>query len=379
MPHTAHDALVHPARALLSSASASAATAEALTQTLVEHGVLAAGELVEPGIAVADASRRNRNYVVAVGEELRAFCKLGGDAYGDRAIVRELHSYGRLAERGVARLAPEPLMVDDDLPLLVLPFVEGPTASETLQETKPAVAVSFHRLGSDLARLHAAFADAPAEPADLPLALNLARPRLEDVEELSGGAVAALEVLHDQAGLVGALEALTHRWSGSTLIHGDLRLENLIVGDRVLVVDWESLAPGPPEWDIGFLWASALKSWVFSFPEISDDRQFRERIAASKVSLDAVQLAMVGMWHGYAASRPADAQRLFPAALRCVTASLAQAALEAGQLVPTLPRAAVLLLQLAANAAKDPWRIAQALFGRQLRLLPGATAVAPAR
>lgn len=69
----------------------------------------------------------------------------------------------------------------------------------------------------------------------------------------------------EQRRVVEAFGAACVEWAAAidgprTLVHQDLRLDNLLYGDDgAWLVDWQTLSWGPPAWDLAFLLGSALE------------------------------------------------------------------------------------------------------------------------
>jgi hypothetical protein len=57
----------------------------------------------------------------------------------------------------------------------------------------------------------------------------------------------------------GAVEAAQEGWEEDGLIHGDMKISNLLLrSNAVKLIDWESVTLGPPEWDAAGLIQSVL-------------------------------------------------------------------------------------------------------------------------
>lgn len=161
---------------------------------------------------------------------------------GGSAIVK-LYSSGRapvVAERlrALSRGPAEPrtpgvLAVDPHLHLVVLTDLDGVPLREALLAGDLAACA---RAGEALARWHAFWTgrDVPALQPHTP------ERELEFLERRSGRTI--------PPSLAGA-------WECSTVVHRDLYEEQLLLGDRVALIDLDDAALGPPELDIGNLLA----------------------------------------------------------------------------------------------------------------------------
>ena len=191
---------------------------------------------------------------------------------GGRELILRRDPPGRLGESGSMRLeagaisacasaglaVPNVVLVDDGdrlgTPGLVMTRVPGETvARRILREPALATAraVLVGQLGSFLAGLHRLGPDAV--------------PGLPDTDPL-----AYLGEMYDSVEDTSAIFDAAFRWlerhrpdrSGTTIVHGDFRLGNVIVGEDGLraVLDWELVHVGDPLEDLAWL---CVKAWRF--------------------------------------------------------------------------------------------------------------------
>lgn len=106
------------------------------------------------------------------------------------------------------------------------------------------------------------------------------------VQNLIIKAVARLDWFKDACELVGTA------WNRDSIIHGDLKIQNMIfTQESVVVIDWENVSFGPKFWDIAGLLQSVIAE---SFAERSPNRwaisQFESAIEyLSSANLEVVQ------------------------------------------------------------------------------------------
>ena len=116
-------------------------------------------------------------------------------------------------------------------------------------------------LGAVLAGLHREGRAAAAElgaPGSGPVGVH--RPTPRDMRGFSGGAVELLVALQRSAPLCAHLDRLCAPPEPQTFVHGDVRLENVLVGgpSGLRLVDWEFAGAGEGAWDVALAMASAL-------------------------------------------------------------------------------------------------------------------------
>ena len=88
---------------------------------------------------------------------------------------------------------------------------------------------------------------------------------------------------------------LRHRPEPWTIVHGDFRADNLLFGgDRVVVVDWQTVGLGPPAGDLSYLLGASLT------PELRRDHEHGlvDRYV-SHLQEQGVEVDRDSVWEGY--------------------------------------------------------------------------------
>ena len=192
------------------------------------------------------------------------------------------------------------------------------------------------------------------------------KPGPESLASLSPANYSTLRILQSQEGLGEQLEQLRRRWRPETVIHGDIKSENVLVRfsgegpDRALVelrvVDWETVQLGDPAWDLAGALQDFVMFWVDSMP-LSAGLTAEQRIAGARLPLATLRGVMRAMWHGYRAAAglaPAVEDELLLRAVAFSAARLIQSAYEISQESESLSALAVVLLQVSVNLLADP-------------------------
>jgi aminoglycoside phosphotransferase (APT) family kinase protein len=200
-------------------------------------------------------------------------------------MSREATAIKAAARAGVAE--PEVLAYGDDpslvgSPFIVMSYVEGETVARRIlrdaeyEEVRPRLA---ERCGETLARIHSI---PPAEVTGLRSADALERLR-QDLDGFADRSPAF------ELG-IRWLEANRPAGGAATVVHGDFRNGNLIVGpdDLRAVLDWELVHRGDPMEDLGYLCARCWRFGVVERPvggfgEYADLFRGYERIAGTPV------------------------------------------------------------------------------------------------
>ena len=145
----------------------------------------------------------------------------------------------------------------------------------------------------------------------MPSILVFHQPGPENCAGLSRADLEILRILQANAGFVEHLERLTRSWRPETVIHGDIRFDNVLVRSpradeevdaiELWIVDWEMVRIGDPAWDLAGALQDFLVLWVSSMP-LSDELTTEEMTARARVPLDELRAASRALWAGYRAA-----------------------------------------------------------------------------
>jgi Ser/Thr protein kinase RdoA (MazF antagonist) len=370
---------------------------ESATAYLRDRGLINGPAAAVGSYTVRDAARRNRNLRVE-GADGGGYLIKQPDPLEDDAEVtlRNEAAFHRLCleEPALAALRGMiPRLADHDAERAVVVFELVPGAvplrsSEGVLGATGLLAEAGRAVGAVLGTLHracralAAEAD-PRRPwlADkLPEIMTIHRPGPRLLEILSPASVEALKALQADGRLCGQLNGLRGLWRRETVVHGDVRFDNVLVlppaggpgAGRVpvgvRVVDWELVRLGDPAWDLGGALHEFLSLWVYSMP-VSSALSAAEMAAGAVYPLAGMRRAIRATWGGYcaAAGLAADeADALLRRAVPYSAARLVQSVFESSYESDRLAARSVILLQLGANILDDPVSAQVRLYG-----LPG--------
>jgi len=360
---------------------------------LIERGLVDLPAVVDEGLRIVDASRRNRNLKVLrrSGEGVILKQPHEAEPRGAETFAREaaIYRFFWRDPRGAPMRAVVPRLLGDGDGGSIAAGGSPPTTVLTLELV--ARAVSFgerlgrdgadrpggpcDRLGRALAALHGLPPDDPAFawPHRRPWALDLHRPTPDALDRISGANLLLVKIVQRDVVLAAGLDRLRAEWSPRAIVHGDAKGDNVLVVDPagedgsadVRICDWELADVGDPCWDVGTVLAELLLAWVRSMPlrAAADPEQ---AIEGAATPLERVKPGARRFWEGYAeASRGGPAACPVPLlhAVRYAAARLLQAAFEASQDDPSLSSFAVVATQLAANVMADPAAAAHLLLG----------------
>jgi Ser/Thr protein kinase RdoA (MazF antagonist) len=356
---------------------------DSATAYLLGNGLIDCGAIVDGDLTIVSAARRNRNLRVEGPAGTGYLIKQADDpaSGGHETLRREAGFYAfcqqEPAAAAAARVLPRLVQYDPDPPLLILELVRGGKPLwEPLSPTAepPFLAAPARALGGALAAVHDAFRrpeltrDARLSwlPRRLPWVMQAHKPDLQWLTALSPASFQALKILQTQPRFGERLGGLCHLWQADTVIHNDLKSDNLLIvpPDRggepshahVRLVDWEMVQFGDSAWDVAGVLQDLVLLWINSMP-LADDIDLEEMAARARHPWSAIQAALRAFWRGYeqgAGLASPEAERLLPRAVSFSAARLIQTAYELAHPLSRLPAQSVLLLQVGANLLEDP-------------------------
>jgi len=348
---------------------------------LVRRGLVSGSEVVEGAVALHPVGgRRSGNVGIERPSGRSLFVKRSGRGSSPARLAHEAavsrHLQGPV--RGpMAGYLPECLADPAQPDVLVAELL---TSAIDLAEHHAGGNASSGALGRAvgglLATLHGLPVDAFAAGLDSrpPPVFALADPDLELYCSLSAANLACLAEAQE-AGTCALLAKLAADWTPRALIHGDVRLANLMVEEplgaapRIWLVDWEDAAHGDPGWDVGCLLAHHVSLWLTSLPRPADLELGGEVERAGR-PLETLQPYITEAWGSYRAARGlgrARARAELAQAIRFAGAALVEIALALGQDGNGTPsRGQLRHLQVAHNVLSRPVEAAVQLMGFSL-------------
>jgi len=198
-------------------------------------------------------------------------------------------------------------------------------------------------------------------PRNIPWILSPERRNSHPFKQLSPATTELFDRVESSAELSSALNELRDNWQATTLMHGDLKLENCILARNdsdakfdFTIVDWELADIGDPCWDIGSILQSFLSVRIISLPPSEVPMSFRDVL--THPSHKDVSESIISFWEHYVAERGLEAeesQKLLERCLRYGGARMIQSAYEYMQFSPHLSTNALHLLEVSKDLLRD--------------------------
>jgi Phosphotransferase enzyme family len=356
-------------------------TAERITAYLVDRGWLSGESIVDDGVVVIDASRRNLNLAVTCNGGRSFFCKQG-KRFGRFSSARyESEFYERLASKengsNVRRHIPEKHFYDESQDILGLEYIKSATS---LREYHVGAGRKFpvwigKELGSVLAAIHGL--DCRDAPESRPPALFLHTPDLQIYRDSSAASLHLIRIIQHYEEFAAKLTFLREEWVATSLIHGDLKWDNCLIvppGEArkkrsLRIVDWETHAFGDPLWDVGTIIGECLRHWLNSIP-ITNDAPSEDLLDLAGFSLPEMQPGLQAFWNTYSTERSLLGEARWAGlikAMKYAGAILVQFAFEQVQSAPALNTNVICFLQLSLNVLEQPLEAIAHLLGIPMR------------
>lgn len=340
-----------------------------LVRVLIESGLITRKDFVDGDVRLAMADRRNRNVKVSLGKT-GLFTKQAKTPEAVATLKREALFLDLLSsqEDDLSRHLPRKLWFDPNLSLLVSELIpHGMSLHDMVHRNSSLARTHAGTIGVVLAGLHDR--DLPQERAPFakpPHSVQWNRPHVSILRNVSPANIRLLEAVQNERRLSDGLDALQNSWQATSIVHGDVKMDNLVVvPDGLVLVDWEIASLGDPRWDVGSVFANLLSTWVASMPMAygaSHDLMVRE----AWFSINDVQVASTLFWDSYTQARrkqlPTD---FLSGSLAYCSARLVQTAYEYMQYANRLTANVIYTIQIAANLISNPAWAANLVLGRQ--------------
>ena len=355
-------------------------TAANLAHFLLGRGLAGADAVVAGDLTILDSSRRNRNFKVIRSAGPSLFVKQMREMQADAMLTLKLEAACYELARddpALSRLMPRLIRYEASRHVLIielLPDAESLAEYHARHKTFPA---EIGRLLGEGLGLYHAHAGALLDSKELQALFARQVPVILKLE--SGGhtalgqfgrigpALSALLQQHQEFQTL--LDALGAEWHFDSLIHGDMKWDNVLVfpapdGLDFRIVDWEMADFGDAAWDVGAVLQSFLTLWIQSMP-IASGLPPDAYVGMAAQPLEAMRPVLRTFWEAYATTRgfSEDQRKLeLERCMRFGAARLVLAAAEQRLYAPQLDPAAAALLQVSLNVLKDPARAVRELL-----------------
>lgn len=265
---------------------------------------------------------------------------------------------------------PRLLAYDPGVHALVVDLIAYDTGWDHLRRSTVRADVLGRLLGHALAATHRPIARSGVPTAlfarQLPWVLQLGRADAGETDPASMRAL--LDVVKREPALGHALERLAAGWQVRTLIHGDAKLDNVLVRmnrePKLWLIDWAFAAEGDPAWDIGSVIRSCLLLWIFGIA-FRRDEPFAAAAERSVFPLALVRSFVRAFVAGYLRATGLRGRAAATFVLRAFSyagAAMVQSALADARARARLTVRQLAMLQMSIDLIDNPDRARRELF-----------------
>jgi hypothetical protein len=353
-------------------------TVDTVVAYLLERDLVSVMAIVDGDLEVIDVGRRNENLkVICQSGQSYLIKQPGRGEPSTESTIRLEAAFYKHCQLGsgtadMLGVIPGFRDWDEDRLVLILDLVDGcPLWTHYASTEAPEFPCdTAEPLGEALGTLHRVFREQSFQ-RDPSMAKLLSappwilfghRPTPEIFPRLSPASLQVLKLLQQDRPIVAGLEDLCNEWMADTLIHGDIKGDNVLATAgtdeelRVRIIDWELIQVGDAAWDVGNMFRDFLSYWLLSLP-LSADLSPQHMLEEAQIPLANLHPATRAFWNAYRNSARLNANvagDFLVRSVRFAAARMAQGAYELSARASSPSNLAVMMLQLAANILADP-------------------------
>jgi hypothetical protein len=351
---------------------------------LAERRLLTFESVVDGDLMIQDQTSRNRNLKVIRSKSPGFFIKQINNRTPEymQSMEREAACY-RLAKqhpafRSLHPLLPEFHYFDPVNYILIIEFLRDSESLWAYHQRVGRFPLEVANLqGEKLGAYHGHIKvngnvnDLTVFQRQIPWILSLHETSALHSGQVSGANSQLIGILQKYPEFPTALAAIKAEWKFTTLIHGDIKWENMMIYRKgsdgtfeLKIIDWEIADIGDECWDVGGALQAYLSFWIFSLPQ--GDGTGSANSTGSPFDTEGIKPAMAAFWTSYAASRqldPITAQAMLLRCMSCAAARMIQTAYESIQMAPQISQHALFKLQMSMNILRDPAAAVYDLMG----------------
>lgn len=343
---------------------------------LAERRLLAFDSVVDGDFMVVDQTSRNRNLKIVRRKSPGFFIKQVNFPSPEytQTLAREAACYKLSKEHAefsaMRALMPEFHYFDPAKHVLIIELLNDAESVWEYHQRVRSFPLEIARLqGETLGSYHrqvsaeAAQSESGVFAKQIPWILSLHETNPAYLGSVSRGNAQLIGILQQYPEFESALSAIKADWNYSSLIHGDIKWENMMLchgaGDappQLKIIDWEIADIGDECWDAGAVIQAYLTFWVFSLP-LSGGAAVAEAVASAPIDAESMKPALAAYWNAYAESRGLDAaaaQQKLLRSMSCAAARMIQTAYESIQATPQISPYALTKLQMSMNILRNP-------------------------
>jgi len=281
---------------------------------MIDKGLMKTKSIVDGDLIVSDLSRKNLNFTIVCENSTSYFLKQPyvTDEYSIETINRESKFYSKVFSSiifsKIQEITPRFIKFDSKNNVLITKFI---TNYQKNNEKEILFGKQMSALGKNLGRFHSLTSQKMIHsefnflPKSFPPTILISRPRPELFSLMGLGSLQFLKDIQQNEILFKFLVDLEKIWRIETIIHGDLKFDNMIFatsetkkGSELKLLDWELVQIGDPAWDIGTILFNFLYSHLFGEGFLKKFKM-KENLEQIKSLIQTIGLDFKVLWNAY--------------------------------------------------------------------------------
>lgn len=344
---------------------------ENIVEYLLGKGLIDLKSIVDGDLQIFDISRKNKNIKILNKSGLNLFLKQAtpSNNHSSITIKRESLLYAMIQTENefasIVDIAPKIHDFDEKNNIMVTEFLPGYSWNQYIFR-EPNMMIDkkiVASLGNKIATYHHIFEKMFITnkklnflPKTFTFEKLLIHPGPEIFVNLSKANMKLLKIIQKDPKIYDNLEELFSNWDPKTLIHGDIKFDNIIINlknnrKENIITDWEMVNIGDPAWDIGSIFQEFIRCWLYTLP-LTGTETSEKLLNLSKESLQNMQSALRTFWNEYIniiQRNPKETNGLLIKSTKFCAARLIQSAYEMLHSQTELNNVAVYMVQIGLN------------------------------
>jgi thiamine kinase-like enzyme len=286
---------------------------------LLHRGFLDTESIVNNHLKIVDVSKKNRNLKVIRNSGMSYLLKQPNlTSHNGRISIRRearLYSLSEEEYKSICASIPHILKFEPRLDLLITELIKNAKPlNECIYDdlTSEYSNVLAATLGRVMATYHRAFTNHQHShmlsflPKTLPSSFYMLHPGPKMLSQLNPASLKLFKLIQKHSKVSDLFKSLVDNWRVQTLIHGDIRWDNMLLlssnnhnqSIQIKLVDWEFADLGDAAWDVGSVFHEFITFWMYSL-HIKGTETIEQLLTQSQLPLSQIQTAVRVFWQAY--------------------------------------------------------------------------------